>query len=381
MRLSYVLYFVLTAVLISSCKEKFNPEVSQKDNNLLVVEGFINTGNDSTIFKLNRTVLLDNKQVLNPEVGATLTVESETNVSYPLIEKEKGMYVAPPLNLTKNTKYRLKIKTAKNANYLSDFVAVKESPPIDNVTWKVGVNGLQIAVNAHDDTKNTQYYRWEYTDTWIFYASYQSLLMYVDKQIVPRHPSTFQIFQCWGNYNSSTILLGSTAKLDKDVIFESPIALIDHHSERLTEKYSILVKQYALTKEAYQFYEQLKKNTETLGSIFDAQPSELKGNIRNVSNPNEPVLGFISAGSIQEKRIYILKKDLPASFFIIQNSLCINPPYIATATTPDDLAGFFATGTNIPIDYGPKAGTYYSGGRECTDCTLRGTNKKPAFWQ
>ncbi|SFH19787.1 DUF4249 domain-containing protein [Pedobacter insulae] len=380
MRLSYILKFVLIAAVLSSCKERFKPDVLQTNSNLLVVEGFINTGNDSTIITLSRTVFLDDKQAIKPEAGATVMVESETNETYALIEKGNGVYGAPSLNLSASKKYRLKIKTSTNTNYLSDFVSAKESPPIDDVTWKIGANGLQIAVNTHDETQNSRYYRWEYTDTWIFYAPFQSVLMFNGVEVVERNLTTHQIFQCWGNYNSSTILLGSTAKLEKDVIFESPITLIDHHAERLGEKYSILVKQYALTKEAYQFYEQLKKNTETLGSIFDAQPSEIKGNIHNENVPDEPVLGYISAGTVQQKRIFIVKKDLPPSFFLKKNPRCVRPPFVVIPKSQAELVGFFASGINIPIDYAPEGG-YYSSGRECADCTLTGTNKRPSFWQ
>ena len=100
-------------------------------------------------------------------------------------------------------------------------------------------------------------------------------------------------------------------KLENDVIYLNPIAFIPGDSEKLMTKYSVMVKQYALTKEAFDFWQTLKKNTESLGSIFDAQPSQLTGNIKNVNNPEEPVLGYISAGTVQQKRIFIAKAELP----------------------------------------------------------------------
>ena len=54
----------------------------------------------------------------------------------------------------------------------------------------------------------------------------------------------------------------------------------------------------------------MKKNTESLGTIFDAQPSEIKGNIYSASDPAEPVIGYISATTIEEKRIFIEQADL-----------------------------------------------------------------------
>ncbi|MEJ5993805.1 DUF4249 domain-containing protein [Pedobacter sp. Du54] len=375
----YPLLFLICAVAgLQSCKDSFNPEINESNNNLLIVEGFINTGADSTLIKLNRSVLLADQKALKPEVGATVSVVSETNEVFLLPEIGKGIYAVASLQLNAQKKYRLKIKTAQNSEYQSDLVEVKESPAIDEVNWKVVDNGLQVYVNTHDASNKTRYYRWEYTDTWIFRAAFESHLMWDGAKIVSRNNN---IYQCWGNASSSTVLIGSTAKLQNDVVFQSPITLLDHHAERLGEKYSILVKQYAITKEAYQFYEELKKNTENLGSIFDAQPSEIKGNIHNVNRPYESVIGYIGAGTVQKKRIFISKNEIPTSFFLIRGSSCTEQ-HIVEVKRPEEYAGFFASGENIPIDYGPGPGaTFYTSGRFCADCTLRGTNKKPDFWQ
>ena len=64
--------------------------------------------------------------------------------------------------------------------------------------------------------------------------------------------------------------------------------------------YSINVKQYALSHEAYLFFEKIKKNTEQLGSIFDPQPSELQGNIHCITNPAETVVGYVD---ISEEKV------------------------------------------------------------------------------
>ncbi|WP_316766376.1 DUF4249 domain-containing protein [Pedobacter frigiditerrae] len=365
-------------LLLSSCKENFNPVVASVNTNILVVEGIINTGADSTIINLSRTVLVSQKTTAKPETGATVTVESESNQVYPLPElsTKKGTYGSLPLNLDPNKKYRLRIRTTNGTVYLSDFVETKISPVIDVLGYDADVTkGLQIYVNTKDQADKTRYYRWEYEETWIFYAAYQSVLIWDGKNVVFRDPAN-SIYQCWGNTKSSTIVLGSSVKLDKDVIFKQPIVLNPSTSEKFTERYSILVKQYALTKEAYDFWQNLKKNTESLGSIFDAQPSQLTGNIHNQTNPLEPVIGFISAGTIQKQRIYITKGELPG-FNKPLNADC--NAAVVEPLTPFDFPLYFQSGFTIPISF---SGTgVLASGKECVDCTLRGTNKKPAFWQ
>src|SRR6202012_4114028 len=95
------------------------------------------------------------------------------------------------------------------------------------------------------------------------------------------------------------------------VVYQNPLTQIPLTSEKVETKYSIIVRQYALTQEAYNFYQNIKKNTEQLGSIFDAQPSQLSGNIHNVTNPNEPVVGYVTVSTVQSKRIFIAHESLP----------------------------------------------------------------------
>ena len=49
----------------------------------------------------------------------------------------------------------------------------------------------------------------------------------------------------------------------------------------------------------------MKKNTEDIGSFFGPLPSELKGNIHCLTNPEEPVIGFVTSSAATQKRIFI----------------------------------------------------------------------------
>ncbi len=376
----FKIYLISLLALTVSCKEKYLPTLETTNTSILVVEGFINLGPDSTIFKLSRTVAVDGKNTANPELDASVHIEAASGGSVVLSNLGKGMYGKPSLAMPVNGKYRLRILT-KGSEYLSDFVEAKSSSVLDSVNYAIKPDGLDLFVNAHDATNASHYYRWEYEETWIFYAMYNSQFKWRGgTTVTPRQPDE-AIWQCWGNAKSSIILTGNSTKLDKDLINKQPILFIPSNSEKVTEKYSILVKQYSLTKEAYDFWENLKKNTETLGSIFDALPSEITGNIKCISNSEEPVVGFISAGTVQSKRIYITKDKFPTW----------RPRYPVDCIEPDTaffwkMPNHFVDNINIPIDEvyvanGKVLLGYRSAGKVCVDCTLRGTNKRPLFWQ
>src|SRR6184192_2410209 len=124
---------VCIALLAVSCKKPFTPTLNQSDNNrYLVVEGVI-TGTDSTIIKLSRTKLVDTFKTVFSETNAIVTIENDANNNIPLSEIKPGIYAAPPFNLDATHNYRLRIKTSEPKEYVSDYVTVKNSPPIDSI--------------------------------------------------------------------------------------------------------------------------------------------------------------------------------------------------------------------------------------------------------
>src|ERR1700761_5894980 len=166
------------AIIAAGCKKPFNPVVISTSNSYLVVEGVINSGSDSTFIKLSRTVKLTDKTSVNPELNATVSVEGDQNTSYPLTETGNGNYSCAGLNLNSSHKYRLDIKTSNGKQYLSDYVDVVNSPPIDSVSYDTQGTlfgpGLNIYSNTHDANNKARYFRWDYQETWIFTSAFIS---------------------------------------------------------------------------------------------------------------------------------------------------------------------------------------------------------------
>jgi len=386
-------YAVILSICIISCRKPYAPPATHQGYSYLVVEGLINISTDSTIIKLSRTVKISSEVTTNPELRAQVTVEGDNNTNYPLTELSDGRYGAAGTSLDLSHKYRLRVQTANNEVYLSSFERALNTPPIDSVGFNILNNlqnpGLQIYVNTHDPTGVIKYFRWDYAEAWKFTAFHHSDFITDGIEIVPRTPDQY-IDTCYTSDSSSTIVLGSSAGLSKAAIYESPITQIPSTSEKIESKYCIEVNQYALNSEAYNFWLNVKKNTEQLGSIFDAQPSILKGNIQCLTNPSQPVIGYISVASIQRKRVYILKEQLPqwtpanaygcgladSSLFIDnkfvppQNDVAVNLIPLGSALIP-----------TIGIYQDRNLIGYFSAPNSCVDCTLRGKKKPPAFWK
>jgi hypothetical protein len=137
--------------------------------------------------------------------------------------------------------------------------------------------------------------------------------------------------------------------------------------------YYIHLKQYSLSPAAYFFNQKMKKNTEQLGSIFDAQPSDISGNIHCISNPGEIVVGYVEVSQEQEKKLFISHNELPINW--MQHMRCSEFEF---ENTPEQLGGLMPT--RAATYRGLQIATFYAADPLCVDCTMRGTNVKPPFW-
>jgi len=373
--------WLLIFIVFLSCKDKYMPHIQYPPTGFLVAEGFINAGDSPTTILLTRASRLDSIQLI-PETHALLDVQAENGASYPLTEDSGGKYTIPHIAIDPGQRYRLHIKTSNGKEYLSDLADVKISPPIDTVAFVAGPEDVSIYVSTHDDQKKSQYYQWQFEETWQYNAAYISYYIYSPQTsplpFIPR-PNPGAYFNCWNMGLSSGILIASTISLSSDLVYQFPVTKISYTaSNRLNLRYSILVKQTVLSKEAYEWTQQLKKNTEQLGTIFDAQPSETGGNIHNISDPSERVIGFIGCSTQTEKRIFITRDELPAVQVTNGYETCLADTVLLTA----NLYLYFGNGL-FPLSYVKTMKGMAMAGASitCVDCrTQGGTIVKPAFW-
>jgi len=370
----------LLILLLAQCKQEYIPQVEENNTRQLVVEGYINSGPGATTIQLSRSSDLEDT-VLTPEFNAQVIVEGDDGSSVPLFENGNGEYIIGQLILDNAVKYRVHITTTDGKEYVSDYSPVKHTPVIDSITWRKENDGVQIYVNTHDDQNAIKYYRWVYSETWEFHSAYHSGLDYVRDPVTNAPVDLIDrsdpeaIFKCWRTQQSTHIMLGSSEKLSEDKIF-APVRYIEPLGEELSVRYYIELTQYALSHDAYSFFQRVKKNTEQIGTLFDPQPSQLSTNIHCVNDTKEEVVGYVEVTDQQQAHIFITNDDVKPWFSPVPCSK------IVVRNNPDTLQviqyGYLPLAV---LTYaGPKIDKFEASGIECVDCTLRGTNIKPAFW-
>ncbi len=367
---------VVILLVATGCLERYDPPVSNDKVSFLVVDGFMNTSSQTTSVKLTTALGLSETESIPFVEQANVSVEDENGNAIPLSEKGKGNYEITSSTFTTNKKYRLRIQLPDGRKYQSDYIQSLVAPPIDSVTWKGNNTGTTIYVNTHDDTNATRYYKWKYTETWSYTSLYYSYYKVEGGQAIYRTPEE-NIYYCWGSEPSTAVLVNSTTQLDKDVVRDFPLTIVPKGSRKLSKIYSILVEQRAIDEKAYEYWTKLQKTTESLGGLFDPLPSQVIGNIHSENNASETVLGYFSASSVHQKRIFIDFYDLPGYLLVFNYGVnCLKDGLKA------DKVNELPPNQLIVESYGLQViEGYVTATAACVDCrTFGGTTTKPDFW-
>lgn len=389
MSLKRTLTFLLVTVFFAtSCKIEYRPSVESPKTGYLVVEGFINSDGGPTTITLSRTLkIYDDSTKDNREHNAIVNIEGSNNETFPLNETGDGVYTSSPLQLDSNEKYRLHIKTQFGQEYESDYSSYRRTPDIDSLTWKRNNDGVKVYINTHDDKVQPGYYNWKFHETWEIHSTYYSTIQFVYS---PGNPIPFGVgfrkpdqsadtalYKCWQDVASSNINIGSSEKLNQDLIY-FPIMSIEPQSRKLSVLYSIKVFQYEVSKKNYNYLKILKTNSEEIGSITGPLPSELTGNIHCVTTPSETVIGFVEVSQEkQSQRLFISNDELPGWGYKMQCAEVIVENNSESLKSNGDLypTTIYETGP-----FGSIKSFYATPEINCMDCRLYGSSIKPAFW-
>jgi hypothetical protein len=368
--------FILLAIILiaEGCITKFMPEINE-NRELLVVEGMITDQFETNSIRLTKSSRLDKKNLVKPVLGCILTISDDLNNTWQLKEKGNGYYNTDSLQFRGliGRKYKLSVnsngKLPNNYTYESVPMELKPVPAIDNLYYekvlieaesadRIRKEGCRIYVDTYDDTNECNYFRWDYAETWEVRLPY-----YVQNKI------------CWTTNKSSSILIKNTTLLSENSISHFPINYVSNETDRLEDKYSLLLNQYSLNEEEYAYWNKMQMMSEQTGTLYDIIPASIQGNIYCNEDPSEKVLGYFSVSAKTSRRIFI------EDSFSGLVDLYITCP-MDTIVPPWSSIPGLGTKVWIIIDGSMDMPPYrvLTDKKGCADCTVRGTTVKPVFW-
>ncbi len=376
------------SIIYYSCIERYYPEDYIKKNSKIVVDALITDLSENQKIKLSKSNLPGNEEFL-PLSNCQVIVKDENKNEFIFTENitAPGTYEGIiNLNLLKEgTQLMLYFMTEDGEEYISDFEEYIPCPEIDSVYHElqykptedpdVTLAGYQFFVDLLATEKDSRYYRIQIDETWEYHSDWPIKNFYdingVYRSLVV---TDYSLFTCYKTIPVDEIFILNTSGLEQNQYYKLPLHFVSDETQRLLYQYSLLIKQYSLSESAYTFWENLKKNNQESGGLFDSQPVLVKGNIHNVNNQREEVLGYFGLSSINQKRIIIKNvKDL----------LFMNVPHCFPTEVKPPLPGerplYFIS--EYSEDWGVTYNAYYAG-EDCFDCTLHGgTTKEPDFFK
>ena len=382
-RLFYILF--LSLVALSSCIDRYfiDDEVSFKSS--LVIDGTITDEQELQKIFISHSSNLE-KMDFQYVANALVKVMSDDGTEFQFnFEFSSNSYwgIIPQHYLKPGNAFKL-IVQYENKVYESTFETMSKSPVVDSVYHEVQINqfynndnrprtGLQFYLDLKVDSEFSSYYRWKLEETYEYHATWPISRYWAGGWVDAGQDNTY--FVCYKSEPIQTILSVTTDYVE-DVYLKYPLHFVDNTTQKLYYRYSLLVKQYSLTAEAYTFWQQLMENSQNSGGLFDKQPANIYGNISCLSDANEKVLGYFSVSQVSSKRIFV--DDVPGMTFT-DDLFCVpellDLPIVIYNSKPKDWPIYLA-----PIPTGGKPGIYIAP-NYCFDCQKAGgTIEKPAFW-
>lgn len=400
----FKLYVFLFLIVINSCIEPIKVELSPGDmKSMLVVEGKVTDEPGSFQVRLTKSAPV-NTYITNysfePIIDAEIYISDDKGDRFQLCPTADGWYETDDKYLkgVPGNTYILHITTADGMLYESTPQVMAEAPPIDSLFYeekqqtviKENVvskeNWLTLFLDTHTSGTGVQYFKWEFEETWEFnmpeyievvkHVFYEPCRCNIDSVFTKLVYIPSDQLHCWITEPSKSILIKSTASIFTGEVKGMPLISIGPEDDRLGIRYSILVKQFILNKEIYNYLNRLKDLNETNGGMYDKMPAPLFGNIQATSE-NKKAMGYFFASAVKTKRIFINNRDI--------HLVTGHSPYSECSRTWEYAEGIhFETGNYFYGIIAPPdrdEGEYvFSRSEYCSDCRERGTDIKPDFW-
>jgi hypothetical protein len=253
---------------------------------------------------LSRSLLIPDELAVN---GAVVTVEDNFG--------NKAQLVQDPLNLAfywmrdsrlrgvPGRQYTLRVTLPDGSRYTSRPEMMPTVPAIERLYGEyresdrntVQFNTFQVRIDTQDPDTVGNYYRWQamcYMPIWNgsdpqgFYKNRTGSGSYA-----PFYGSLTNVL-------SDQLINGN--RIAGQLVLTPPLVALGPQF--------VEVRQYALSRAAYQYWVLYQEQLTRSGTIFDPQPASIVGNVRAEADTNQLALGYFGASAVSRQRI-IMRTD------------------------------------------------------------------------
>jgi len=325
---------------ISACIDPINLTLDDKTE-FLVVDGTFSTNKNAHQLKLYYAIgqrVKAQRPVGNAQI---ILVENNTN-RFGFEEVEEGLYELYSNEIIGKVgeTYHIEIKLATGKTYQSLPEVMPQKIKGDSVFFDYSYRDIETQVGSIPrpfveafvatplpPKVNPYWLKWE-TNT-----------MYSFPEVVCSPFVPPKICYVPGDNKQQEINLLNGANIEADYLPKWKVGkkLIPPNDFEFRGRHYFLINQVSITKGAFDYWSKINLIANQTGSIFDVPPAAVPGNIYNLDDSSEEVLGYFELSNIDSLRAFVTEGDF-------------NDFYKFTTNTCEDVANPFATNTNSSLN-------------------------------
>ncbi len=319
-RFLYIIFLMPLA-----CIDPYEGDIPEGER-LLTVEGYITTNPGPHPIRLTRTDTYGSvfEGLIRPVVQARVGVRDSEGLVTFLTEVTQGVYNTPEsFRAIAGLSYILQIELQDGSNYTSLPERISSVPQLDSLSYRsievatenrdLPRSGVQLIAHFTDPGDQTNFYYWRTAP-----ASYVLVANPELHTLPPTHPTNPRgpdpkdcCAICFVNEQSRVQNFAIASDEDFNGLqTRFPINFIEDDGLRFKDTYRAEVHQLSVSPGAHRFLKLIDQQLGITGSVFDQPPANIRGNMINLENPDEVVLGYFIAASVDSKQIYIQNENL-----------------------------------------------------------------------
>jgi hypothetical protein len=372
---------ILLLVGLASCVKKYEPSFELSNSHKIVVSGNLTDLEGYHTVSVSVTSPIDRPENI-PLINCKVNLCDESGNTWKYQESSPGRYELwlsdKEIDLSKS--YYISIITPENQEIVSTIEGFENCPDVDSLsferaeypnelTGKIS-EGLQFFIDLKASDTDSRYYYYEVTETSEFHSP-RPIEWWYDGIVHHEVPADYSKTLCWNTQIINDIFVLSTDNLSTNEYKMFKLNFTNNQSQRLAHLYSLNIRQFSISREAFIYWNQMRINKHQSGGLYNNQPLAVKGNMKNRTNPDQEVLGYFMVNKVKERRFFIP----PQGLNIIDNT-CGKPAKLRFGLRDID-----------PIQYPAyldgDQNRYFNSllDKGCVDCTSDGgTTTKPSFW-
>lgn len=302
-----IIFIIIILVSGEACIEQVDLNVGSGGGKL-VIDGLVLNLKGPYQVSLGRSLSFDSGRPQGayfvPEKQATVSIVDGKGNSYNLTEFKPGIYRTNLNDFTGQVgeSYQLKIQTSDGSTYESDPEIMPAVPAVSGLEYQYHIYdrliinsqgvpyvdkeyGFKFSVIVNDPGAERNYYRWKSNGIFEYY----SVIDFPD------------LATCWAPIYQleKQIVIGDDRYVNGNS-FTKEVSIIPYERET---KFLARVEQMSLSQRAFEFWDEILKQTTATGSIFDPAPAMIKGNMHNPNNLDEVVLGYFGASAVYKDSV------------------------------------------------------------------------------